>query len=61
MGNCSVSPLDDDQDSISLANSAGMALTMKDPKQFFHIDDTYFYAGQVKLFEINNQILTLII
>ncbi|RMZ95134.1 EF-hand domain-containing D1 [Brachionus plicatilis] len=46
IGNCSIISLNNDQDSISLANSAGLALTMKDPNQFFFIDDTYFYAGQ---------------
>lgn len=47
IGNCSIISLNNDQDSISLANSAGLALTMKDPNQFFFIDDTYFYAGEV--------------
>lgn len=47
MGNCSITPLNNEQDSISLADSAGLALTIKDPNQFFFIDENYFYAGQV--------------
>ena len=47
IGNCTSIPLEDEYDTSTLPNSGGLALTLRDPKQFFYIDDTYFFAGQV--------------
>ncbi len=47
MGNCSAFALGSDFDSLSLGSGLGTGLRLKTPKEFFYLDDTYFYIGQV--------------
>ncbi|CAF0709531.1 unnamed protein product [Brachionus calyciflorus] len=46
IGNCTAIPLENDLDTITLEGSGGLGVAMRDPNQFFFIDNTYFYAGQ---------------
>lgn len=45
---CFFSSLEPDYDSISLGTNAGGGEQMKDPNQFFYIDNTLIYASSVK-------------
>lgn len=46
-GNCSSFPLGQELDTTPLGITAGTGVTIKNPKQLFFIDDTYFFVGQV--------------
>lgn len=45
---CFFSSLEPDYDSISLGSNAGGGEQIKDPNQFFYIDNTLIYASSVK-------------
>lgn len=48
-GTCEINPISSDSalyDSIAIATGPGVAYRIKTPMEMFHLDDSYFYAGQ---------------